>query len=169
MSVESINYHPDRRPLPKPPLLLRIIRIAPWLLKVPFLERCILGNFGYVRTSRIAPGFYAVVPAFLIAENVNLNDTTFINYAPVTIGSNTRFSGENLILTSTHQSDDFSAVNAFPINIGENVWITYRCIILGGVTIGDNVIIGAGSVVTTDIPSNVLAAGNPCRVIKRIR
>ena len=52
------------------------------------------------------------------------------------------------------------------VTIGENCWITSRVIILGGVTIGDDVIIGAGSVVTHDIPSNCFAAGNPCKVIK---
>jgi len=52
--------------------------------------------------------------------------------------------------------------------IGKNVWITHGCIILGGISIGDNSVIGAGSVVVNDIPPNVLAAGNPCRVIKEL-
>ena len=55
-----------------------------------------------------------------------------------------------------------------PINIGENVWIGANCIILRGVTIGDNCVIGAGSVVTKDIPPNVVAVGNPCKIIKEI-
>ena len=55
-----------------------------------------------------------------------------------------------------------------PITIGNSVWIGGSVTILPGVTIGDNVTIGAGSVVTKDIPSNVVAAGNPCRVIKEI-
>ena len=49
----------------------------------------------------------------------------------------------------------------------DNVWITTNVTILPGVTIGENTIIGAGSVVTRDIPANVYAAGNPCRVIKK--
>ena len=55
-----------------------------------------------------------------------------------------------------------------PVKIGNNVWIGGSATILPGVTIGDNVTIGAGSVVTKDIPSNVVAVGNPCRVIKRL-
>jgi acetyltransferase-like isoleucine patch superfamily enzyme len=57
---------------------------------------------------------------------------------------------------------------ALPISVGNNVWIGAQSIILSGVTIGDNSIIGAGSVVTRDIPANVVAAGNPCRVLKSI-
>ena len=57
---------------------------------------------------------------------------------------------------------------AKPVTIGENCWIAGNVTILPDVTIGDNTIIGAGSVVTKDIPSNVIAVGNPCRVIKQI-
>ena len=56
---------------------------------------------------------------------------------------------------------------AYPIKIGNNVWIGANVTILPGVTIGDNTVIGAGSVVNRDIPSGVVAVGNPCRVIKR--
>jgi len=164
----QIIYQLNGRPLPSPPILLRLIRIFPWLLRLPFFTSLVLCGFNNVKNSKISPGFYAVVPEHLHANDVNLNDTTMINYAPVKIGENSRFSGENLLITSSHQSDDFSKVTAEPIVIGKNVWITYRCIILGGVTIGDNVVIGAGSVVTKDIPSNVVAAGNPCRVLKKI-
>ena len=54
------------------------------------------------------------------------------------------------------------------ITIGDNVWIGGSCCVLPGVKIGNNVVIGAGSVVTKDIPDNVCAAGNPCRVIREI-
>ena len=57
---------------------------------------------------------------------------------------------------------------AKPIKVGNNVWIGGNVIVLPGVTIGDNVTIGAGSVVTKDIPSNVIAYGNPARVMKKI-
>ena len=55
-----------------------------------------------------------------------------------------------------------------PIRIGNNVLIGFNAIVLKGVTIGDNSIIGAGSVVTSDIPANVIAAGNPCKIIKKL-
>ena len=57
---------------------------------------------------------------------------------------------------------------ARPITVGNNVWIGGNVCVLPGVTIGDNAVIGAGSVVTQDIPPNVLAAGNPCKVIRTI-
>ena len=55
-----------------------------------------------------------------------------------------------------------------PIHIGNNVWIGANSVILPGVNIGDNSVIGAGSIVTKDIPSNVIAVGNPCRVLSEI-
>jgi galactoside O-acetyltransferase len=55
-----------------------------------------------------------------------------------------------------------------PVHIGRNCWIGAGAIILPGVTIGDNTVIGAGSVVTKDIPANVVAVGNPCRVLREI-
>lgn len=55
-----------------------------------------------------------------------------------------------------------------PVHIGKNCWIGAGAIILPGITVGDNVVIGAGSIVTKDLPSNVLAVGNPCRVLREI-
>lgn len=60
--------------------------------------------------------------------------------------------------------DDYSAVRSAPVKIGSKVFIGARSIILKGVTIGNNAIIGAGSVVTSDVPGNAIAAGNPCKV-----
>lgn len=57
---------------------------------------------------------------------------------------------------------------AYPITIGNNVWIGAQACLLPGVNIGDNCVIGAGSVVTKDIPANSVAAGNPCRVIRKL-
>lgn len=57
---------------------------------------------------------------------------------------------------------------AFPVIIGDNVWIGGGSIICAGVTIGNNTTIGAGSVVIKDIPGNVVAAGNPCRVVRQL-
>ena len=57
---------------------------------------------------------------------------------------------------------------AWPIRIGDNVWVGGGVKIMGGVTIGDNAVIAAGSIVTKDIPSGVLAGGNPCRVLREI-
>lgn len=154
--------------LPAPPALFRVARAFPQLLAFPPFRRLLLGRLRHTERCSIAPGFYAVCPEHLHATDANLNDTQFINYAPVTIGRDTRMSGGNLFLTSTHDPADFSVVKARPIIIGDGVWITYRCIILGGVSIGAGSIIGAGSVVTRDIPAGVLAAGNPCKVIRQL-
>lgn len=90
----------------------------------------------------------------------------------VTIGKNTMMGPEVLFFTSNHKKDveKHCFVEGYeenrPIKIGDNCWIGQRSIILGGVEIGDFVTIGAGSVVTKDVPSNCLAAGNPAVVKK---
>lgn len=88
----------------------------------------------------------------------------------VTIGDRTLFGPNVQIYAATHPIDHqerSSGVEyAKPITIGEDVWVGGSAVICPGVTIGDRTIIGAGSVVTKDIPSDVFAAGNPCRVIR---
>lgn len=97
---------------------------------------------------------------------------TVLDEARVTIGDDC-FIGPNVsIYTACHSTDPVERNTrrewAEPVTIGDNVWIGGSVTILPGVTIGDNVTIGAGSVVTKDIPSNVVAVGNPCRVIKHL-
>ena len=97
---------------------------------------------------------------------------TVLDEAPVTIGDDC-FIGPNVsIYTACHSTDPVERNSrrewAEPVSIGNNVWIGGSVTILPGVTIGNNVTIGAGSVVTRDIPDNVVAAGNPCRVIKNL-
>lgn len=107
--------------------------------------------------------------------------------ALIKIGSNCGFSGCSIVSdkevivgdevligsgTLIGDRDDHSSIYAStpsPVVIGNNVWIGMHCIILKGVHIGDNTIIGAGSIVTKDIPSNCIAAGNPCVVKKNRR
>lgn len=108
----------------------------------------------------IGEGFFA---------NFNL---TILDEAAVRIGDNV-FIGPNVsIYTACHPLDAETRNTAVewaePVTIGNSVWIGGSATILPGVTIGDNVVIGAGSVVTKDIPSNVVAAGNPARVIKHL-
>ena len=73
-------------------------------------------------------------------------------------------------MTLNHDMNPYKRadIHPKPIHIGKRVWIGSGAIVLPGVTIGDNSVIGAGSVVTKDIPDNVLAFGNPCKVIKKI-
>ncbi len=101
--------------------------------------------------------------------NFNL---TVLDEARVTIGDDC-FIGPNVsIYTACHSTDPVERNTrvewAEPVTIGDNVWIGGSVTILPGVTIGNNVTIGAGSVVTKDIPDNVVAVGNPCKVVKSI-
>ena len=97
---------------------------------------------------------------------------TVLDEAHVTIGDDC-FIGPNVsIYTACHSTDPVRRNSrqewAKPVTIGNNVWIGGCVTILPGVSIGDNVSIGAGSVVVNDIPSNTVAVGNPCKVIKQI-
>ncbi len=90
----------------------------------------------------------------------------------VTFGDHV-FIGPNCLFTTAEHALDATQRNAglevaLPVIVGNNVWFGAGAIVLGGVTIGDNTVIGAGSVVTKDIPSNVIAAGVPCRVLREI-
>lgn len=111
--------------------------------------------------------------------NIEIGENFFANMnfvvldgAKVTIGDNVFIAPNVGIYTAGHPFDVEQRINgleyAYPITIGNNVWLGAHVAILPGVTIGDNTVIGAGSIVTKDIPSNVLAAGNPCRVIRVI-
>lgn len=111
--------------------------------------------------------------------NIEIGDNFYTNYnliildcAKVTIGANVLIAPNVGIYTAGHplhhelRNQEYEY--AFPITIGDNVWIGGHVVINPGVTIGDNSVIASGSVVTRDIPSNVVAAGNPCRVLKEI-
>ena len=110
--------------------------------------------------------------------NTHIGNNVFINFnfvlldcAPVTIGNNVFIAPDVQIYTAQHPLDPDTRNqhigSARPINIGDDVWIGGGSIILPGVTIGKGSTIGAGSVVKHDIPSGVIAAGNPCQV-KRV-
>lgn len=75
------------------------------------------------------------------------------------------------IVTLNHDINPESRINATPksVKIGKNVWIGADCTILPGIMIGNNSVIGAGSVVTKDVPDNVVVAGNPAEIIKDIK
>jgi len=106
-------------------------------------------------------------------ENVFFNfNCVVLDVAPVTIGSRTLFGPNVQIYTATHplnHQERASGVEyAKPIVIGEDVWMGGSVVVCPGVAIGDRTVIGAGSVVTKDIPPEVFAAGNPCRVIRSL-
>lgn len=97
---------------------------------------------------------------------------TILDVAKVTFGDNCQLAPNVAIYTAGHpvhpETRNSGYEYGIPVTIGNNVWIGGNSVICPGVTIGDNVVIGAGSVVTRDIPANVIAAGNPCWVIREI-
>ena len=108
-----------------------------------------------------------------VGENFYANvNCIMLDVGKITIGDNVLFGPNVSIYTAGHpihpESRNSGYEYGIPVTIGSNVWIGGSCVILPGVSIGNNVVIGAGSVVTKDIPDNVCAAGNPCRVIREI-
>jgi maltose O-acetyltransferase len=111
-------------------------------------------------------------------SNIHLGERVFFNFncvvldvCRVTIGDFTLFGPAVQIYTATHPMNAElrrKQESAKPIAIGSDVWVGGGAILCPGVTIGSRTVIGAGSVVTRDIPDNVFAAGNPCRVIREI-
>lgn len=123
----------------------------------------------------IEPNFYCDYGYNIkVGENFYVNhNSVFLDAAPITFGDNV-FIGPNCgFYTASHplnaQQRNKGLETANPIMVGDNVWIGGNVCILSGVTIGDNAVIGAGSVVIKDVPANVVAAGNPCRVIRDLR
>jgi galactoside O-acetyltransferase len=88
------------------------------------------------------------------------------------VGDCTMFGPNVTVATAGHPIDPELRAKAYqynmPVRIGKNCWLGAGVIVLPGVTIGDNTVIGAGSVVTKDIPANVVAVGNPCKVLRPI-
>lgn len=122
-----------------------------------------------------------IEPPFLCdyGDNIRLGDKVFFNFncvildvAAIVIGSNVLFGPGVQIYAATHPMSATQRRTGLelgkPVTIGDDVWVGGGAIICPGVTVGPGTVIGAGSVVTRDIPPDVLAAGNPCRVIKPI-
>ena len=132
----------------------------------------LLGKIG--KGCEIRPPFYCDR-----GYNIELGDYVFVNYhftvldgAKVQIGNHVYIAPNVSIYTAGHPFDVVlrrkGLEYARPVRIGDDVWIGGGVSILPGVTIGNNVVIGAGSVVNRDIPDNSLAVGNPCKVIRRL-
>lgn len=99
-------------------------------------------------------------------------DCVFLDCGKITIGDYVMLGPKVQIYTANHPIDPevrrFAHDHGIPVTVGNDVWIGGGSILCPGVTVGDNTVIGAGSVVTHDIPANVVAAGNPCKVIRPI-
>ncbi len=107
-----------------------------------------------------------------IGKNVFINSCCrFQDNGGIEIGDKTMIGPNVTIVTVNHEINPETRINAIPkpVKIGKNVWIGAGCTILPGVIIGENSIIGAGSVVTKDVPANIVVAGNPAKLIKKIK
>ncbi len=124
-------------------------------------------NVWIVPPLTVAVGKYVSIGEGTYA-NMNL---TLIDDWEITIGKNVLI-GPNVTLCTTghaiHPEHRGDGMYSFPITVGDNVWLGANVIVLPGVTIGENSVIGAGSVVTKDIPANVIAFGSPCKVYREI-
>ena len=119
---------------------------------------------------------------FFIGDRVIINmNCTFVDNNRIDIGSDVLIAPNVQIYTATHsinvdermvrdwsEGEEICRTYALPVRIEDGVWIGGGTGILPGVTVGRNSVVGAGSVVTRDIPADCVAVGNPCRVIKRI-
>jgi maltose O-acetyltransferase len=99
-------------------------------------------------------------------------DCVFLDVAPIRIGAACQLGTRVQLLTPTHPVDPEPRRAGWeagePITLGDNVWLGSGAIVCSGVTIGDNSVVGAGAVVPRDLPSNVVAVGNPARVVREI-
>lgn len=138
---------------------------------VTFLDE-LIPNKG--KDIRIMPSFHCE-----FGHNIVIGDHVFINFngvildnSKVTIGNHTLIGPNVSIYTVNHAIDIEDREKGIcmnkPVSIGNNVWLGGDVNILPGITIGDGSIIGTGSVVTKNIPAGVIAAGNPCKVIRKI-
>lgn len=112
-------------------------------------------------------------------KNIVIGNNVYINFgciildcAEVTIGDNVLLGPNIGIYAANHSLDAEERINGGccgkPVHVGNNVWLGGDVKILPGVSVGDNTIIGTGSIVTKDIPAEVIAVGNPCRVIRAV-
>lgn len=120
----------------------------------------------------IEPPFYCCYGTNItLGEHTYANmNCTFIDDGKIKIGKAVMFGPNVVIATVGHpiKPNMRQYMYAAPVTIGDNCWIGANATICPGVTIGENAVIGAGSVVTKDIPANVIAVGNPCRVLREI-
>ncbi|WP_304333038.1 sugar O-acetyltransferase [Brachyspira innocens] len=130
--------------------------------------------------SKIGNDFFITAPFYCdYGFNIEAGNNFYVNYncvildcAKVKFGDNVFIAPNCGFYTAGHPLDierrNSYIEYAYPITVGDNVWIGANTVVVGGIKIGNGAVIGAGSVVVKDIPDNVLAFGNPCKVIREI-
>jgi maltose O-acetyltransferase len=152
--------------------LLRLYNLTQTQAERPPLLQRLLGHVG--KETIIWPPFYCVY-----GRNIYLGDSVFLNVLctildcnEVRIGNHVMIGPHVQIYTAAHDLLAASRIQGWevakPITIEDNVWLGGGCILLPGVMIGRNAVVGAGAVVTHDVPPNAAVAGNPARVIRVI-
>lgn len=138
-------------------------------------EKILMSLFGFIggRFNIEQPFFCDYGYNICIGKNFYANTgCTILDEAKVVFGDNVLLGPNVSIYTAGHPVDvklrNEGLEYAYPVTIGNNVWIGGNTVILPGASIGDNAIIGAGSVVSKDVPAGVVAVGNPCRVIRLV-
>lgn len=132
----------------------------------------LLGRLG--PDSEVRPPFYCDY-----GSQIRIGERTFVNFglvaldpAPITIGSDVQIGPNVQLLTPTHPIDPGLRrekwEGARPIDVADNVWLGGGVIVLPGVSIGENSVVGAGAVVTRDVPAGVVVVGNPARVVREV-
>ena len=152
----------------------RLNRLSP--LKTKLKEAYMKKNF-----AECGDGCYIELPfhANWGGKHVHFGDNVYANFnltlvddGHIYVGDGVMFGPNVTVATANHPIDPVSRAKGLQYNrdvhIGSNVWIGAGAVIVPGVTIGENSVIGAGSVVTKDVPPNVVAVGNPCRVMRKI-
>ena len=138
------------------------------------IEKIVKELLGKSEGAFINPPFYCDYGFNIeVGKNFYANyNCTILDVGKVTIGDNCMFAPNVAIYTAGHPIHPDSRNSMYeygiPVSIGDNCWLGGNTIVCPGVKIGNNVVIGAGSVVTKDIPSYSLAVGNPCRVIRSL-
>ena len=138
------------------------------------IKKVVKDLFGKSEDAWVNPPFYCDYGTHIeVGKNFFANyNCTILDVAKVKIGDNCQMAPNVAIYTAGHPVHPISRNSMYEygkeITIGDNVWIGGNAVICPGVHIGDNVVIGAGSVVVKDVPDWSIAAGNPCRVIRKI-
>lgn len=142
--------------------------------------RCRINNNGIIEIGNRFCAYGNPIPVLLTTENKDSNlvigNDVFLNYGvdigcmkSITIGDRVKIGQYTTIIDSNyHMVDIDDDISGEEINIGNNVWVGIKCTILSGVTIGENSVVASGSIVTKDVPKNVLVAGSPAKVIKKL-
>lgn len=166
--INDINIHPSSK------LNLRKVRLKPGCSVVIEEQSQVLGSLIFDReNASISIGKRVFITGSIIAsQNIEIGDDVLISWGTTIVDHNS-----HSIYFSHREKDavdwlvgkkDWTHVKIAPVKIYSKVWIGFNSIILKGVTIGEGAVIGAGSVVTKDVPAWTIVAGNPARVIREI-